>query len=790
MPSSVGLFYFDRRTERFTRHFRHDDADSTSLSDDGVVSIYRDRSGVLWVATANGGLNVIDLRQRQFRNYTARSAGPNSLSPGRVTAIHEDSDGVLWLGFFPRALDRFDRKTGKITHYVPGANRSNSLAKGSELNSILKDERGHLWVGGLGAGLDRFDERTGQFKHYAHDPGDPHSLMTDDVICIYGDRNGQLWVGQFGGVSRFDPATDRFTNYRPGPDESASLAYSVSAIHRDRSGTLWVGTWGGIMSRFDEKTNTFVHYTPDRDDSRKLQGGSIGAIHEDSTGTLWLAAGLGLYRFDRKNEVFRRYTESDGLPNNDLMGILEDTAGRLWISSKKGISRFDPPTGAFKNYDVSDGVRGNDFSRSCYQRGRNGEMFFCGNEGVTAFVPEEIRDNPYVPPVVLTSFTIFNRPVRIGPDSELQRAIPYAESLTLPYASNVFSLEFSALSYANSHKNRYRYRLEGFPPGWNEVDSKHRVATYTNLDPGHYVFRVQGSNSDGIWNEEGVSLPIVITPPWWLTNTFRAWVVSLLLAVLWAAYQYRMRQVQHAFEATLEARVGERMRIARELHDTLLQGFHGLLLRFQTASHLLPDRPAEAKEKLDGAIAHAAKAITEGRDAVQGLRASTVERNDLAVAIRTLGDELATDASGNSAPAFGVAVEGQPRDLHPLLRDEIYKIAAEALRNAFRHAQAGLVEVEIRYDDDEFRLRVRDDGRGIDREVLAAQGREGHYGLRGMPERATVMGGKLAVWSDVGAGTELELRIPASRVYAASGKRSWLSRLFASSVPAQGRDAP
>jgi signal transduction histidine kinase/ligand-binding sensor domain-containing protein len=784
VPSSAGLFYFDRQTERFTRHFRHDDADSTSLSDNGVVSIYRDRSGVLWVATANGGLNVIDLRQRQFRNHTSRSAGHDRLSPGKVSAIHEDADGVLWLGFFPRALDRFDRKTGRITHYVPGTDGSNRLAKGSELNSIFKDERGHLWVGGLGAGLDRFDERTGRFKHYAHDPADPHSLMTDDVICIYGDRSGELWVGQFGGVSRFDPATERFTNYRLGADESASLAYSVSAIQRDRSGTLWVGTWGGILSRFDEKANTFVHHTVDRDDPRKLQGGSIGAIHEDSKGTLWLAAGLGLYRFDRKNEVFSRYTESDGLPNNDLMGILEDTAGMLWISSKKGISRFDPPTGTFKNYDVLDGVGGHDFSRSCYQRGRNGEMFFCGNDGITAFVPEDIQDNPYVPPVVLTSFTIFNEPVLIGADSVLKRAIPYAESLTLPYESNVFSLEFAALSYANSHKNRYRYRLEGFDPGWNEADSKHRVATYTNLNPGHYVFRVRGSNSDGIWNEDGVSLPIVITPPWWRTTTFRAGALAVLLGVLWAAYRYRIRQVQHAFELTLDARVGERTRIARELHDTLLQSFHGLLLRFQTASYLLPDRPAEAKEKLDGAIAHAAKAITEGRDAVQGIRASTVERNDLPVAIRTVGDELATDASVSPPPAFRVGVEGQPRDLHPILRDEIYKIAGEALRNAFRHGHAGLVEVEIRYDDDEFRLRVRDDGKGIDPEVLAAQGIEGHYGLRGMPERAAVIGGNLTVWSEVGAGTEVELRLPAGTAYATSARRSWWSRRFAAKAPA------
>ena len=241
----------------------------------------------------------------------------------------------------------------------------------------------------------------------------------------------------------------------------------------------------------------------------------------------------------------------------------------------------------------------------------------------------------------------------------LKKAIPYVDSLTLSYEDNVFSFEFAALSYANSHKNRYRYRLEGFDPGWNEVDSKHRLATYTNLDPGNYVFRVQGSNSDGVWNEEGVSLPILITPPWWRTNWFRALVPRpLLLALLWAAYQFRIRQVQHAFDMTLEARVGERTRIARELHDTLLQSFHGLLLRFQTASYLLPERPAEAKEKLDGAIEHAAKAITEGRDAVQGLRASTVERNDLAVAIRTLGDELATDASANRPPAFRVGGRG------------------------------------------------------------------------------------------------------------------------------------
>ena len=305
--------------------------------------------------------------------------------------------------------------------------------------------------------------------------------------------------------------------------------------------------------------------------------------------------GTGLYRFDPKTEVFTRYTRPHGLPNDDVMGIVEDDAGKLWISSKKGLSRFDSQTTTFRNYDVSDGLLSNDFSRSCYQRRRNGEMLFCGLGGVTTFFPEDIRDNPFVPPVVLTDFRIADEPVPIGAESVLKKAIPYADSLTLSYRQNFISFEFAALSYANPRKNRYRYRLEGEALDWNEVDSTQRRVMYTNLDHGRYVFRVQGSNSDGVWNEAGVSLPIVITPPWYKTNWFRASAVGLFLALMWVAYQARMRQVQHAFEMTIDARVGERTRIARELHDTLLQSFHGLLLRFQTVSYLLTDAPGRSQ---------------------------------------------------------------------------------------------------------------------------------------------------------------------------------------------------
>ena len=590
VASSQGLYHFDLQTEQFTYRFQHDETNPDSLNDNSVSSIYRDRAGVLWVGTENGGLNILDFRQGQFGSYRHRPGNPGSLSPGVVSAMHQDRNGILWVGFTLFALDRLDRKTGQITHYLPGSGNKNALGKGSSLrNNIYRDAQGYLWFGGWDSGLNRFDERSGQFKHYRHKPGDPNSLLSDNILCVYQDRSGKLWVGQVDGLSSFDPTTEKFINYRNDPAHPASSGISnVSAIYQDRSGTLWFGTWMGTLSRFDDKTNTFVNLRADSRDPRKLSG-RIHAIHEDQAGTLWLGALDGLYRYNRENETFTHYTVNQGLPSGEIQCILGDRSGRLWLGTKKGISRFDPQTGRFRNYDTSDGLQSNDFSAGCYEDSQSGEMLFGGYNGITTFFPENIRDNTYVPPPVLTSFKIFNKPVPIGPESALKKAIPYADSLTLSYRDSVFSFEFAALSYANSQKNRYRYKLEGLEPGWNEVGSKQRLATYTNLDPGKYVFRVQGSNSDGVWNEEGVSLPILITPPWWRTNWFRAIFAVVLLTLLWAVYQLRVRQLAAQFNLRLEERVSERTRIARELHDTLLQSLQGVLLRFQSVVDAVAD---------------------------------------------------------------------------------------------------------------------------------------------------------------------------------------------------------
>jgi len=777
VPSSQGLSYFDRRTESYTYQFQHDETNPDSLDSNAIFSVYQDRGGVLWVGTENAGLNILNFQQEQFSRYMHRPADPNSLSPGRVKAIYRDSNGVLWAGLFPRVLDRLDRKTGKITHYVPGRGDKNTLGEGTNVNSVYKDRRGHLWIGGGGCGLVRFDERTGRFKHYRHNPDDPHSLISNNVYTIYGDRNGRMWVGQEGGVSRFDPATEGFTNYRPVPDNPASLENTVWVIDQDRSGTLWLGTWGGALIRFDDQGKTFVNYTPDSRDPHRLNGGGLNTIHEDRTGTLWLGAMDGLYRYNRQSGAFARYTESQGLPSSTIRCILEDGVGRLWLSTQKGISRFDPQRETFRNYDVSDGLQSNEFSTGCYQ-GPDGEMFFGGSNGFNAFFPEDVRDNSYVPPVVITSFKIFNKPVPVGAKSVLKKAIPYVDSLTLSYQDNVFSFEFAALSYANSHKNRYRYKLEDLEPAWNEVGSKQRLATYTNLDPGKYVFRVQGSNSDGVWNEEGVSLPIFITPPWWRTNWFRATSAAVLLALLWAAYQLRVRQLHHEFAMTLEARVGERTRIARELHDTLLQSFHGLLFRFQAVRNLLPKRPEEAVQVLDAALIRAEQALDEGRHSIQGLRPSLSAGGGLDQVLITTGQELASShGNGEGGPHFQLIVEGERRGLVPLVEEEIVRMARELLRNAFQHAHAHRIEAEIRYDADVFRMLVRDDGRGIDPKILKDGGRPGHWGMAGAHERARGLGARLEFWSEAEAGTEVRLTLPAAIAYEKS-RSSTRFRLF------------
>jgi hypothetical protein len=390
-------------------------------------------------------------------------------------------------------------------------------------------------------------------------------------------------------------------------------------------------------------------------------------------------------------------------------------------------------------------------------------MFFGGFSGAVAVHPEKIPEAAYVPPVVLTSFQLFGKPVGLAPGSPLKRAIDYTQQFTLSYEQNSFSFEFAALSFRNPSTNRYRFKLEGLDKYWQEVGSDRRYATYTALPAGEYLFRVQGATIRGPWSEPGVALQVTIMPPWWQTWWFRVLSGVLILIAAAALYASHVRKLRRQFDIRLQARDSERARIARELHDSLLQGYQGLLIRLQAARNLLPERPEAAAGALEAAMELGDKAMDESREAVQELRASAPAGN-LADSLTELGDELALHGREGAATYY-VLVHGRPRAIAPLVRDEIYRIAREAVRNAAAHARARRIEAEVDYGTTELSLRVRDDGVGIDPQTLQ-QRRAGHWGLQGMRERAESFGARFSLWSESGAGTEIELVIPAAACYA------------------------
>jgi signal transduction histidine kinase len=394
----------------------------------------------------------------------------------------------------------------------------------------------------------------------------------------------------------------------------------------------------------------------------------------------------------------------------------------------------------------------------------DGRIWYVGFDGVSVIDPLHFPFNKLPPPVQIEQVTA---------DRKTYGA---AQGLRLPALVRDLAIDYVALSFVAPEQVKFRYKLEGYDNEWQDAGNR-RQAIYTNLPPRAYRFRVMAANNSGVWNEEGALLEFSIAPAFYQTTWFRLAILVISLFVLWAAYRLRVRQLAHQFNMTMEARVSERIRIARDLHDTLLQSFQGLLLRFQSASKILPARPVEAKQRLDSALDQAAQAITEGRDAVQGLRSSAFETNDLANGITAIATELTSDSSGIESPAIDVEVQGAPRNLNPIVRDEAYRIAGEALRNAFRHAQARRIAVKIRYGEGLFRLRVRDDGKGIDEKTIRQQP-AGHFGLNGMRERAEIVGGRLEVRSRLDSGTEVELSIPGAIAYDGSARRSWLSQVL------------
>jgi ligand-binding sensor domain-containing protein/signal transduction histidine kinase len=753
---SDGILRFDTARKQLTR-YRNYSADATSLQENRVTTLYEDREGNMWTGLGASEPNVFSIQQPPFARLPADPDPGNTLGETLVNCLYEDRDGFLWIGM-TGALKRLDRKTGQYLHVKIPAH-----GPASDVLSIVQDTAGQLWLGTSGQGLFRLDPSNGSLRNYRHDAADPTSLSDDVVQRLLIDHTGTLWVATWDGFNRFDAATGHFKTYRADP-RARGLALPIA---EDAQGYLWVPSAAAGLLRFDPRAETFQPFEYDSNLSNREGSDRVNVIHVTGPEAVWSGTQNGLYRLNPRTGAIAAWFEKDGLPSNAVSCILEDARGTVWIGTNQGVASFEPRTATFRRYSVADGLPGPDLTGwwAC-ARGRDGEMFMGGFHGATAFHPERIADSTYTPPIVLTDFTVSGSPRDRGEQNPVGEAIPYVTERVLSPYHRGFSIEFAALSYRSPPTNRYRYMLEGLDAGWHEVTSDRRIATYTTLPPGEYTFRAQGATSRGPWTQPGAALHIVIPPPWWGTWWFRSLVLALLIILTFAAYRLRMSQLAQVFAIRLNERIGERTRIARDLHDSLLQSFQGILFRLQAVHSMLPGRPQDAKVALDTTLDRADQALAEGREAVQGLRASSLAETDFVQALVRLGEDLVAAAGAEAVPHFRVVVEGKPRELSPTVSDEFYRMAREAVRNAFHHSQAGAVEAEISYGEKQFSIRIRDNGVGLDPRILDLGQRPGHWGLPGIRERAASLGGQLNIWSNQNAGTEIELALAAKAAYA------------------------
>jgi len=723
----AGLDQFDVKNEQFT-HYQHDPSRPNGLGSNDILSLFEDRSGIIWIGTNLGyGINKFDRGKAKFTHYYHEPSNPNSLSENVIFCMFEDRQGILWLGTLQSGINEFDRTKNKFTHYKQ--------------------------IGTFSGGLNKFDRAKNRFIHYKHDPSDPNSLSANQVRSIYEDRFGALWIGTFGGgLNKFNRKSETFTPYQHDPLDPQSLSDDrIYSISEDSSGSLWIATFEGGFDRFDLKTKKFTNYRHDPFNPNSLSDNRVFSIHKDPNdrSTFWIGtSGGGLNRFNCKNETFTHYTEQDGLPNNVVYDILFDDSSNLWLSTNKGLSKFNPHTETFTNYDITDGLQSDEFNAGAFHKSKSGEMFFGGINGFNCFYPDEVQINTNIPPIVLTSFKIFDEDMShlIGPISE-------ARKIELSHNDNFFSFEFSALDYTNLKKNQFAYKLEGFNKDWIKCGTR-RYVCYTNVDPGEYTFRVKGSNSDGVWNEEGTSIKLIIHPPFWFRWWFHFFYIGFTIFSVTFFYRRKMkRNIKRTLEMErVRMAENERVRktVAADFHDELGQKLTRISLFSEILKRELNKIAPETIEYVDK-IHKVAKELSDStRDFIWAIDPVQDSLYDVAIYLKDFGDEM-FDKTGVEFRVSGISKELEKIRLPMQWRRHLILIFKEAMNNILKHAECKNVTFDISLNHNQLQIALSDDGVGCNIETISSG-----LGLHNMKRRAALIQGEINITSNNGKGTKIQ----------------------------------
>ena len=562
-----------------SRHFElfpHNSYDPDTVSQNDVISLLEDDSGILWAGTYSGGLNKLIPGSRWFASYRHIPGDPGSLPGKEVSAVCPGRDGSLWVGMRYAGLVRMDQSRAVIERFVHDPANPKSLAE-NQVNCVMEDSRGRIWVGTVESGISVLDRSTGTFTQFRHDPNDPRSLSQDKIWWLLEDKGGLVWAGTSkGGLNRLDPATGTVTRYRNDPRNPSSISHDrVRHIMQSHDGALWIGTNAGL-NRFDPTTETFTHWLNDPKDPESLSNDRVTPIVEDPSGLLWVGTDSGLNRFDPATGKFRRYTVHDGLADDGIQGMAMDDKGRLWMSTFKGISRLDPASGEIRNYTRRDGLVGVEFYMNAFSQSASGEMFFGGFSGINAFFPEGVTPNLHAPPVALTGLLVNNQPRALLCPADPAKP-GYGVQVKLSPTDQSLTMEFAATDYADSPRNRYVYKLEGFDTGWVDRGAAHQ-ATYTNLDPGRYRFLVKGCNNEGLWTDRPLVMSLEVIPPFWKTLWFKSMLLFGCLGGIYSVYSMRLRALKARRReleetvanqtASLRIEIQERVKTEDELRES------------------------------------------------------------------------------------------------------------------------------------------------------------------------------------------------------------------------------
>jgi len=541
----TGLARFDISAQEFTR-YKNDPTDANSLPDDFSQSLFVDRSGTIWVGHTTEGLSSFNPQAVKFLHFSHDNDKDQSLAPGLVWGIYEERNGSLWtsseLGVGGSVLTHFNANTSQIAQYRHDPNDPGSLLPGI-IWGFAENETGDLWVAGDG-GLSLFNTGTGSFTHFLHDLSE-ENWGRNHIFKLYQTQKDAnlLWVGSMGGLDIFNTITKEFTRVDI-TIEDEEFDPAVLSLFEDENNTLWFGSSFGLM-RYDSTEGTSLVSFYDPSDPSTISGNEIESVHGRTRdpGVLWLAPfNRGLNRYDIETGVATHYTTEHGLPNNTVYGILEDDKGTLWLSTNAGISNFDPDTETFRNYGLGDGLNTLEFNQGAYAIGRGGVLYFGSAKGVTSFIPGELHINEIPPQMAITDFRLFNESVSMGPGSPLTGPLHKITDITLRHHQNEIGFEFVAFHFANPAKNRYAYKLDGYDPDWVEAGSQ-RLATYTNVDPGSYRFRVKASNAYGVWNNQDTSIQLTVLSPWWRTWWAYGFYLILFVAGVFTINRFQRQRI-------------------------------------------------------------------------------------------------------------------------------------------------------------------------------------------------------------------------------------------------------